>query len=186
MASQLRQQVFSKAVGWLAALSFFLPPLDAPCRCGEHTVVTADSSQNTVEQTIRPSCCGQRKHAGTSRTHSCCSAGTELSDLGRCCKDLKSQPAACCRADAVTVTKHAGACTCGERCVCGSREPSKPPAAPAASPPRATERAPVVGHAVAPLPAFCLAPAGYSAEEASLVPRVAACGLCVQFCHLTI
>ena len=189
MVARLRQQVFSKTVLWMAVLSLFLPPRHAPCRCGDDTIANGYSTRKTtrkaVEQTIRPSCCGQRKHHGTLGTSSCCSARPAPSDVARCCQDLERQPAACCRADAVSVTQHAGGCTCGDSCECGSHVPSSPPAAPAASPQRATERA-AVGLAVISVPAFCVAPAACSAADACLVPRVAACGLCVQFCHLTI
>ena len=185
MVARLRQQVFSKTVLWMAVLSLFLPPGHVPCRCGDHTVANGYSTRKTVEQTIRPSCCGQRKQTGTSGTNSCCSTRPEPRDVGRCCQGLEPQPAACCRADAVSVTQHAGGCTCGERCECGSDEPPSPPTAPAASPQRATERT-VAGLAVTSVPAICFARAGGSAADASLVPRVAACGLCVQFCHLTI
>jgi hypothetical protein len=185
MVARLRQQVFSKIVVFLAALSLFLPPLNAPCRCGDHTVAMECSTRKTAEQTIRPSCCGQRKLAETSNADACCSTRPGRGGVGRCCQDLDRQPTRYCRAGPVSVTKHAGVCTCGEHCACGAHEPSEPPAAPAASPQRVTERA-AIGHAGTPPTTLCHAPAGGSLDAASLVPRAAPCGLCVQFRHLTI
>jgi hypothetical protein len=197
MVARLRQHVVSKTFLWMAVLSLFLPPRYAPCSCGDDTIANGYATRKAppkataiaVEQTIRPSCCGQRDDPGASGTDSCCSTRPEPRGVGRCCQGLERQPASCCRADcrpdAVSVTQHAGGCTCGERCECGSPEPSSPPAAPAASSQRSTERA-AGGLAVTSVPAFCVARAGCSAADASLVPRVAACGRCVQFCHLTI
>ena len=190
MVARLRQQVFSKIVVFLAALSLFLPPLNAPCRCGDHTVAMEYSTRKTVEQTIRPSCCGQRKLAETSGANACCSTRPDRGGVGHCSQDLDRQhlarqPTKCCRADSLSVATHTASCTCGEHCACGTHDPSAPPVAPAASPQPVTERA-AIGHAGAPPTTLCHAPAGGSLDAASLVPRAAPCGLCVQFCHLTI
>lgn len=188
MVARLRQRVFSKIVVFSAALSLLLPPLNAPCRCGEHTVATVCSAQETVEQTIQPGCCGQRKLAGTSGSNACCATQPDPADPGgtsRCCQDRDRQPTTCCRADRASVAKHVPSCTCGEHCACGAPEPSEGPTAPAASPQRLTERA-AIGQSGTPTTTLCQAPAGCLLDATSLVPRAAPCGLCVQFCHLTI
>lgn len=184
MVARLRQRVFSKIVVSLAALSLLFPPLNAPCRCSEDTVATGNSTQKSAEQSLRPRCCGPARVVAVSGANSCCSARPARGQVSHCCQDLDGQPAVCCREDRASLTKHAGVCTCGEDCACGAHEPLKPPAAPAASPPRVAEKA-AIGHAGMPTTP-CQAPAGCSLDAASLVPRAAPCGLCVQFCHLTI
>ena len=141
LVARLRQQVFSKIVVFLAAVSLFLPPLNAPCRCGDHTVAMEYSTRKTAEQTIRPSCCGQRKLAETSGANACCSAGPRPRRRGgHLAKILTDSQQVVVGQDPASVTKHAGSCTCGEQCTCGRNHvPSKPMAAPAASPQRVTK-----------------------------------------------
>lgn len=185
MVARLGQRVVSKTVVWLAAVSLFLPPLAAPCRCGDHTVATAWWTFKTVEETAQPSCCGHRKRDGSEAANSCCSTRSRPGGMDRCCQDREIFRAAWCLATAASVAKHAGCCACGEHCACGAHEPWKPPAAPAASPQRATEKA-VSDDALSQPTTLCQASARCSLDAASLLPRAASCGLCVQFCHLTI
>ena len=168
------------AVAFLAALRH------APAAVATTPSQTEYSTRKTVEQTIQPSCCGQRKPAGTSGTNACCSTRPDPAAWVAAARILNRQPSIVLSGRLLCPSRNTpGLAPAASVARCGSHEPSKPPVAPAASPQRVTERA-AVGHAVTPPPTFCQAPAGCSLDDASLVPRAAPCGLCVQFCHLTI